>query len=241
MTNLHPIERNPVSCYVPLYAYLARIYDPFATRVSSAARSEAIRQLRRSLRGVTPNVSGAGNVSGAANGERILVAGCGTGLSLPAILRMSTVEWVEAVDASPAMLRRAKHRATGPGRPPEARIAYRREDIRQLSYPDRTFDAAISLYVLDILCERDRRRALHSIARVLRPGGTFITATVARPERFVEYSWAVASTAIPALLGGSRPTDLRPELERAGFTVEASTRQTEYGLASHVLHSKVPE
>lgn len=226
--------------YMSLYAYLAAMYDPFARRVSSAARREAIRQFSEAVARSKQGVSGvAPNASGVASGRHVLVAGCGTGLSLPPIRAMPSVEWVEAVDASPDMLRRAKRKGNASEDPEAAPVAYRQEDIRRLSYPDDAFDAAVSLYVLDILSGSDRHQAVRSIARILRPGGVLITVTVAPPERLAEYPWAVASSIMPALLGGSRPTDLQPVLEAAGFSVEASTRRTQYALASHVLRSRL--
>jgi len=224
-----------VSQYIRLYPYLAPIYDPFARAVSSKARTEAVTLLRDAVRSCERSPPGN------RHDVRVLVAGCGTGLSLLPILKISSVEWVEAVDASPEMLRRARHKVTASGRPDEARIAYRRADIRQLSYPDRAFDAGISLYVLDLLSESDQRRALRSIARVLRRGGVLITVTVARPERLHEYPWVMLADGLPSLLGGSRPTDLQPQLEEAGFTIEARMRRTQLGLASHILHSRLPE
>lgn len=106
----------PRSSLPALYQMLAPIYDPFAPWVSSVARKRALDCMGR------PE-------------ERVLVAGCGTGLSLPplaqrwttiressrrkcttttASLRTSAsasdLACIEAVDASRAMLRRAFRR-----------------------------------------------------------------------------------------------------------------------------------
>lgn len=219
-----------------LYHAIAPAYDAFATAVSSAARAAAVKEARRT--------SEKGILEQDALGERrvsVLVAGCGTGLSLPALSSMPTVGWIEAVDVSAAMLHRARRRIrkyTDTEADTTVRIGVRQADIRALPYPDDAFDLVLSLYVLDVLPRADRWAALRSIARVLRPGGTLITATIAPPRRPLERLWAGAARLVPILLGGAHPVDLRPMLHRAGLDIHRTSRHVQAGLPSHVIVSR---
>jgi ubiquinone/menaquinone biosynthesis C-methylase UbiE len=209
-----------------LYRAIAPAYDGFATAVSSAGRAAAMQFTRTALANRGP-------------GAHVLLVGCGTGLSLPPLAEMPAIAWIEAVDASPAMLRRAQTRYRTMDAP-SARAGFRQADGRSLPYPDAAFDLVLSLYMLDVLPGPDRARTLRSIARVLRPGGTLITATVAPPRRPVEHLWTGAARAFPALLGGAHPVDLRPMLQDTGFAIRATTRHVDAGLPSQVIVSRKP-
>lgn len=226
--------RLSAPCLRRLYRAIAPVYDAFATAVSSAARAVVVKDVRHLLK----------RVQHAALGERrvsVLVAGCGTGLSLPALASTPTVGWIEAVDASEAMLHRTRRRIRE-YMDAEANIAggigVRQADIRALPYPDDAFDLVLSLYVLDVLPRADRWTALRSIARVLRPGGTLITATIAPPRRPVERLWTRAARLAPILLGGAHPVDLRPMLRRAGLDIHRTSRHVQADLPSHVIVSR---
>jgi ubiquinone/menaquinone biosynthesis C-methylase UbiE len=56
------------------------------------------------------------------------------------------------------------------------RADYAVADVRELPFPDASFDAVIANHMLFHV--DDRRRALGEIARVLRPGGTFRATTI---------------------------------------------------------------
>jgi ubiquinone/menaquinone biosynthesis C-methylase UbiE len=215
-----------------LYDAIAPAYDRFATAVSSAARAAAMREVRRALAEREPAALGD-------RGASVLVAGCGTGLSLPALASMPTVGWIEAVDASPAMLHRARRRiregTSAAGN--TGKVGVRNVDLRTLPYPDDAFDLVLALYVLDVLPDDNRWAALRSIVQVVRPGGTLITATVAPPRRPVERLWGGAARAFPVLLGGGHPLDLRPMLRRTGLDIHRSSRHVQAGLPSHVVVS----
>ena len=209
------------------------MYDAFATAVSSKARAAAIRSAADVLNADTCTEASSTRDAGA----HVLLAGCGTGLSLPPIADMPEIAWIEAVDASPTMLRRTRTRYRMLDAP-SAKAGFRQADCRSLPYPKDAFDLVLSLYMLDVLPHPDRTQALCSIARVLRPGGTLITATLAPPRRPVEYLWTGAARIVPVLLGGGHPVDLRPMLRLAGFDIGAFSHHNQSGLASQVITSR---
>jgi ubiquinone/menaquinone biosynthesis C-methylase UbiE len=97
-----------------------------------------------------------------AAGERVLIAGAGTGLDLPHIPRGVHIT---AVDVTPAMLSRLRERASSLGLSPQVEVM----DARRLGFPSEHFDAVILHLILAVMPEPER--GLAEAVRVLRPGG----------------------------------------------------------------------
>jgi SAM-dependent methyltransferase len=131
----------------------------------------------------------------------VLELGCGTGrLSLP--LARAGARLV-GIDRSTAMLDRLRAAMTsGKGRRLPAAPSSRktnarglslrlvRGDIRWLPFEDSSFDTVIAPYgvLQSLLADRDLAGALASVARVLRPGGTFGLDLVPDVPNWREYS-----------------------------------------------------
>jgi SAM-dependent methyltransferase len=96
---------------------------------------------------------------------RVLDAGCGTGL----VTRLLTdATEVHAVDYSPESLAIL---ARNPGALQSLRV--QEADIRNLSFPDATFDCVLCANTLQHLTESDQRLAASELLRVLKPGGRY--------------------------------------------------------------------
>lgn len=98
---------------------------------------------------------------------RLLEVGVGTGLALP--LYKPSLR-VTGIDLSPDMLQRARERAA------KSRLrnieALAEMDATALSFPDRSFDITVAMYVMTVV--PDPEKVVHEIARVTRPGGVAI-------------------------------------------------------------------
>lgn len=224
-------HRAVLQLYNPwLYDVIAPGYDAFARRVASQAR-------RAAIDGLAPEPT-----------DAVLVAGCGTGLSLPGLTRQMEWQapsqrpqpsiptgqrmprpnddpgragWIEGVDVSPGMLRRAKRRRSS--LPRAHRIGLRQADVRALPFPDASFDAVLSCYVLDHFAGRDLQAACRELVRVVRPGGRLALVHVAPAAGVSDGLWqSVVSAGLP-VLGGSRPIRLAPLLTASG--VDATSRR----------------
>jgi phosphatidylethanolamine/phosphatidyl-N-methylethanolamine N-methyltransferase len=126
------------------YSVWALGYDVFLGSTTSRARRRSVELL--ALRA----------------GERVLLVGVGTGLDLPHLPRHSRYQ---AVDLTPAMLRRAGRRAAQLDLP----IALAEASASVLPFEDEGFDAVILHLILAVV--PDPAAALREVARVLRPGG----------------------------------------------------------------------
>lgn len=130
----------------------------FAELLELRARSEDQAAARRAYLdqlGITP-------------GERVLNVGCGSGTVLRDIARRLAPDGqAVGLDLSSTLLAVAGEIAEAEG--VAERIELRQGDARSLPFADADFDAVLAATVLSHLAEADR--AIHEMARVVRPGG----------------------------------------------------------------------
>ncbi|MYR55690.1 methyltransferase domain-containing protein, partial [Streptomyces sp. SID625] len=100
-------------------------------------------------------------------GTDLLDAGCGTGIVTRRLAAARPWRRVTGVDLAPEMTRRAAARLPG---------AVVRADLRHLPFPDGAFDAVVSVWLLHLApSDADARAMVAECARVLRPGGVYVT------------------------------------------------------------------
>lgn len=125
------------------------LWAPVFDRIAGAVGFEAAR--RRSIERLQLRA-----------GDKVLIVGAGTGLDLPFL--PAGIE-VTAIDVTPAMLKRLDARTAETGRAVTSRVM----DARQLTFPDRSFDAVVMHLILAVMPEPER--GLREAVRVLKPGG----------------------------------------------------------------------
>jgi ubiquinone/menaquinone biosynthesis C-methylase UbiE len=164
-------------------------------------------------------------------GEKVLDAGSGTGeLAVAAAKRVGRSGAVHGVDASPEMIEVARRNARHSNRD----VQFHLEPIEAMSFPDGTFDVAVSSFVMHHLPGDLKRRALVEIRRVLRPGGRIAILDMqptARPPRPWEAGWIVSR------VHGQRPTteaEVRAaQLARVSLLRDAGYIDVKTGTTSH--------
>jgi arsenite methyltransferase len=153
---------------------------------------------------------------GVAPGERILDVGCGPGFYVAELLEhVGSDGSVVGIDSSRPMLAVAAHRSEG-----HDNVAFHEADATALPVENASFDAALSVQVLEYVAEVPA--ALAEMYRALRPGGRLVvwdvdwatvslhTTDLARTERILR-SWD-GHLAHPSL-----PQTLTAQLQGAGF------------------------
>jgi SAM-dependent methyltransferase len=102
-----------------------------------------------------------------ASSGRILDVGSGPGYLAVALVQAFSNLRVVGVDVSPEMIGRAREVA---GREnADGRVVFERADVRDLPFPDASFDAVLSTFSMHHWLDPDR--GLAEIHRVLKPGG----------------------------------------------------------------------
>jgi SAM-dependent methyltransferase len=102
-------------------------------------------------------------------GERVLDVGCGSGTA--ALVAARRYCEVTGIDFVPALLDRARERATADRLDAEFKLG----DAQQMPFPDAGFDAVLSVYGVQFA--PDQQRAAAEMLRVCAPGGRIGLAT----------------------------------------------------------------
>src|SRR6266567_861305 len=114
--------------------------------------------------------------------DQVLDVGTGTGLVALRAAALAQNGRVFGIDHSAGMLEQASAKARRSGL--SDAVAFRQMDAEQLEFPDRSFNAALSLYALFHF--PDPLAAVREMHRVLRPGGRVVIGVGSRPSLF---SW----------------------------------------------------
>lgn len=199
-----------------IYRGLAPVYDRLVPLVSSRARKRGCRWLE------------------VQDGEQVLDAGTGTGLALRPLVSANPSGWTEGLDASTAMLVRARRRLR---RCSDHRYGLRVGSLTCLPYPTGTFDAAFSSYAVDVLPRSALSAVLRELRRVLRSEGRLVLVYIAPPQSLPEHLWAALARHCPPLLGGDRPLSLASFLPDAGFQIDRRGSCTQLGLRSGLVRA----
>jgi ubiquinone/menaquinone biosynthesis C-methylase UbiE len=111
--------------------------------------------------------------------EAVLDIGCGTGSMTQLIRqRVGATGKIYGIDPGPKQIARAQAKANQS----RLSITYQVGVIERLPYPDQSFDAVLSTFVMHVLPDELKQQGLAEIVRVLKPGGRVIIVDFKRPE-----------------------------------------------------------
>lgn len=156
-------------------------------------------------------------------GKKVLDVGCGTGnLSLACAEKGASVT---GIDINAGMLENARKKLSNSDL--KEKVRFLEMGIAELmsGFKKETFDACVSCLAFSELTEDEQRYAITSAYSLLKPGGVLIIADEVVPEgtgkkvaRFLAHL-PVRALAYILTQSTTRPvSDLRPELEGAGFS-----------------------
>jgi ubiquinone/menaquinone biosynthesis C-methylase UbiE len=157
--------------------------------------------------------------------EVVLDLGCGTGQLTRRLAARFPAATVVGVDLSAGMLLEAR-RADGGGRSPR----YVRGDA--LALPVRTESVDVAVCTESLHWYPDQQRVLTDLARILRPGGRLVIASIATVTRLGDRMLRGASGLGGAEIRALPPGSLRSMLRRAGFDVLHQRRVPRLGLVA---------
>ena len=108
---------------------------------------------------------------GIPTGKRVLQVGCGSGIALPHLSRLCSPQVIVGIDIDQTLLGESADRL----REKRVRAHLVQADVREMPFPDRSFDLVVDFGVCYHL--KHPGDALMEIARVLDTSGTFVYET----------------------------------------------------------------
>lgn len=171
------------------------------------------------------------------DGEHVLEVAVGTGLSFRRLLQQNPNGWTEGVDLTPAMLKRARRRASRSG---IATYRLAPGDAYALAFPDASFDLVLNSYMFDMLPVADFVPVLGEFLRVLKPGGRLVMVNMTQGVRWYNHVWEGVYRLYPPLMGGCRGVVVAPFLRDAGFVNARRAYVSQWTFPSEVVYGERP-
>jgi ubiquinone/menaquinone biosynthesis C-methylase UbiE len=152
---------------------------------------------------------------------RVVEFGCGTGST--AIMHAPLVKTYHAIDVSENMIEIARNKATQAGL---SNLEFTVGTLEEANVPDAGCEAILGLNILHLVPDLDD--TLAAVARVLAPGGHFVSSTLCLKNLKGNLRrLALATRILPFLptVGSFSANDLKRRLEVAGFEIEERFEQ----------------
>lgn len=166
---------------------------------------------------------------------RILEFGCGTGTT--AVHHAPDVLHIDAIDISENMLEIGRGKAREAG---VDNITFTRGTLAEFNAEDAAFDAVLGLNVLHLM--PDWQTVIGEVARILKPGGVFVSSTVCLGHSYLRFIKLVAP--LGKTLGLMPDVFVLTEAElanavtRAGFEIERQWHHGKNGIAVFMIARK---
>ena len=166
---------------------------------------------------------------------QVLEFGCGTGST--AIHHAPYVKHINAIDISDNMLDIARQKARDAN---VENIRFTRATLEEFNADEASMDAVLALNVIHLL--PDRLSAIKEAARILKPGGVFISSTACLGDSYFRFLKPIASIArffglIPDVSVFTK-ADLISDIEQAGFTINNQWQHGADGMAVFLIATR---
>jgi ubiquinone/menaquinone biosynthesis C-methylase UbiE len=167
---------------------------------------------------------------------RIVEFGCGTGTT--AIHHAAHVQHIDAIDISEKMLDIGRSKANAAG---IDNITFTRGTLAEFNGADASFDAVLGLNVMHLL--PDREAVIAEVARILKPGGIFVSSTVCLGRSYLRFIKLLAP--LGKMLGLMPDVyvlteeELASEVTGAGFEIERQWHHGKCGIAVFMIARRI--
>ena len=167
---------------------------------------------------------------------RIVEFGCGTGTT--AIHHAPHVQHIDATDISEKMLEIGRDKARDAG---IDNITFTRGTLAELDAADAGVDAVLGLNVIHLVPDRDA--VIAEVARILKPGGVFVSSTACLGQSYLRFIKLLVP--LGKLLGLMPDVyiltedELADEVTRAGFEIERQWHHGKKGIAVFMIARKL--
>jgi len=167
---------------------------------------------------------------------RILEFGCGTGTT--AVHHAPYVLHIDAIDISENMLEIGRERAKKSN---IDNITYTRGTLTEFNADAASLDAVLGLYVIHLL--PDRQAVLTEVARILKPGGIFVSSTACLGHSYLRFIKLIVPLGkflglIPDVFVLTE-SELACEVENAGFAIESKWHHGMKGIDVFMVARKI--
>jgi len=163
---------------------------------------------------------------------RVIEFGCGTGST--AIQHAPHVKHIDAIDISGNMIEIAQSKASKAG---IENINFTKGILTDLNATDASIDVVLGLSILHLL--PDHQNTINEVARILKPGGIFVSSTAClgnSPFRFIKYVAPLAKklNLMPDVFIFTEER-LATQIKTAGFKIES---QWSHGMTVFIIGKK---
>jgi ubiquinone/menaquinone biosynthesis C-methylase UbiE len=167
-------------------------------------------------------------VSGIRDGMRVLEVATGSGEMFRRLVQTNRTGTTIGIDISPNMAARTQRQVLREF--PGSRAACKAVDARYMPFPDRTFDAIVCCYLLELLSSDDIVRTLHEFRRVLRNSGRMTLILIGQDKAYFNRLYKTCGKLVPAFWGRQVEQRVPALIEAQDFRIvhDDVVRQTFY-------------
>jgi ubiquinone/menaquinone biosynthesis C-methylase UbiE len=199
---------------VEVYSQTAFIYDLWGNLTETHARRRAL------------------ELANIHSGEAVLEVAVGTGLTFSEILRANPDGENIGIDLTPAMLQKAKQKAS---KTSHKNYQLSLGDAYHLQFSDLRFDLLVNNFMFDLLPEGDFAAVLAEFKRVLKPGGRILLINMTKAERFYQKVYEGIYQLNPRWLGGCRGVLLAGYVQKVGFADVHRETVSQLGFPAEII------
>jgi ubiquinone/menaquinone biosynthesis C-methylase UbiE len=173
------------------------------------------------------------SLAGISSGMNVLEVATGSGEMFHRLMKANLSGMTCGIDLAPNMA--AKTQRMAAKKLPDVRAHCQAVDARSIPFRDGTFDAVISCYMLELLCEKDIVRTMREMHRVLRPNGRVALVLIGQDVPAFNAWYKIISTLAPAFLGPQMEATIPDLLDRCEFSLEHDRRVIQTCYPSRVV------